>query len=107
MKTCFGLAFPAALAALFLLAFTGMQLPTSALKSDPGFLGVYFTSGDDATIDRCVKGSPAEDAGFKSGDRIIAVNGKPVKAQSDLIKALSSTEAGDTVEIEGRVPKIQ
>jgi regulator of sigma E protease len=40
---------------------------------------------------RVVQGSQAERAGFQSGDRILSVNGKPVKKYEDVILALNES----------------
>jgi serine protease Do len=44
-------------------------------------------------------GSPAEMAGFKSGDALIAVDGKPVKDDHDLSAQIADMEPGKTVKI--------
>ena len=41
-------------------------------------------------------GSNAESAGFKSGDRIISVNGTEVSSSSEITKALENAKVGDT-----------
>ncbi len=42
-------------------------------------------------------GGPADKAGFKAGDRLIAFNGKPVKTLGDLSEALDEAHGGDKV----------
>jgi serine protease Do len=43
--------------------------------------------------------SPAGQAGFKTGDRIVEFNGKPIKTQTDLRFALGTAYGGDKVRI--------
>jgi serine protease Do len=43
--------------------------------------------------------SPAGQAGLKKGDRIVEVNGKPIKTQTDLRFALGSLYGGDTLRL--------
>ncbi len=43
--------------------------------------------------------SPAGRAGLKKGDRIVEVNGKPVRTQSDLRFALGTAYGGDSVQV--------
>ncbi len=50
-------------------------------------------------VDSVVNGSPAEDAGIKSGDIIQAVNGRTVTTKDELQAILDSTRAGTTVAI--------
>src|SRR5579863_2751884 len=46
-------------------------------------------------IGQVVAGSPAQQAGLKTGDDILAVNGKPLKTYNDLVNAL--TDAANSV----------
>jgi serine protease Do len=43
--------------------------------------------------------SPAGQAGFKKGDRIVEVDGKPIRTQSDLRFALGTAYGGDSVRV--------
>jgi serine protease Do len=43
--------------------------------------------------------SPAGQAGFKTGDRIVEFNGKPIKTQNDLRFALGTAYGGDSVRV--------
>ncbi len=47
-----------------------------------------------ATVTLVIPGGPAEQAGFKAGDRIMAVDGKPTSgmSQDDIVKMLKGTE---------------
>jgi hypothetical protein len=58
------------------------------------------TAGDTATgvpISGVLTGGPAEAAGFKPGDVIIAFNGKSLKTLGDLGESLDESHAGDKV----------
>ncbi|MGO9801863.1 MAG: Do family serine endopeptidase [Steroidobacteraceae bacterium] len=52
-----------------------------------------------ALVSRVVEGSPAEKAGVRVGDVITAVNGQPVKSNSDLRNAIGLLQVGDRVDI--------
>jgi S1-C subfamily serine protease len=43
--------------------------------------------------------SPADDAGIKEGDLILAIDGEPIEADSDLGEWLAEFEPGDRVEL--------
>ena len=47
-----------------------------------------------------VTGSPAEKAGIKAGDIVVAIDGKKVETQSDLRRELFRKKPGDTVNVE-------
>ncbi|MFN7448367.1 MAG: S1C family serine protease [Pirellula sp.] len=53
-----------------------------------------------AVINRVLPESPAEEAGLEIGDRVIAVNGVPVKGVDDTIFRIGSSPPGSTVELE-------
>lgn len=75
------------------------------------YVGISFTYGDkDYTIDSLEGGYYIEnplllDLGFKTGDKIIEVNNKPVKSHTDVTKSLISAEEF-TVERNGTTKKI-
>ncbi|MDA8338426.1 MAG: PDZ domain-containing protein, partial [Nitrospiraceae bacterium] len=52
-----------------------------------------------ALVGGVVNGSPAEKAGVKRGDVIIAFNGKDIKQMSDLPRMVAETPVGKTVDI--------
>jgi S1-C subfamily serine protease len=68
----------------------------------PGFLGV---EGDDAGVGedpgaviRVIQpGSAADQAGLRTGDRVVAVDGQPVSGLGELAGLVRGYEAGDTV----------
>ncbi len=47
-----------------------------------------------------VTGSPAEKAGIKAGDIVVAIDGKKIETQSDLRRELFRKKPGDTVSVE-------
>jgi PDZ domain len=60
-------------------------------KGPPVKAGAYVTSLDE--------GTPAEKAGLRSGDVIVALGGKPVGNGSDLVDAIGAHKPGDQVEV--------
>jgi C-terminal processing protease CtpA/Prc len=66
-----------------------------------GWLGIKYDNTEDGTtvVQDVVKGSPAEKAGFKSGDVLYALNGIPMnEANADRVKATWKTlQPGSTV----------
>lgn len=77
-----------------------------------GWLGVQIQSVDDdlsrvmklqnkngALVSAINPGSPAEKAGFKTGDVIIAYNGKPVNKVVDLPRQVAETRIGTRVDV--------
>jgi S1-C subfamily serine protease len=46
------------------------------------------------------EGSPAEEAGVKAGDVIIAVDGRKVTRQAEVLQTLGPKYAGDSVELQ-------
>jgi Do/DeqQ family serine protease len=60
-------------------------------------LGLANVTG--ALVSQVVDGSPAEKAGIRSGDVITAVNGLPVKSNSELRNSIGLMRVGDKVEI--------
>lgn len=78
-----------------------------------GYLGVNITdvtaehqeafnlpSREGALVHDVMDGSPAEKAGLKHGDVIVAINGKAIKNQRELIDTVSSMPPGTKVELE-------
>ncbi|HBP17173.1 MAG TPA: hypothetical protein DEA08_05170 [Planctomycetes bacterium] len=76
------------------------QQPQPRPTNQPGYLGVYLAPGGEgqgALVDGCVVGSPADQAGLESGDRIVAVDGERVATDDDLAGLLRSRRAGEKV----------
>jgi predicted metalloprotease with PDZ domain len=66
-----------------------------------GWLGIKYDSTEDGTsvIESVVKGSPAEKAGFRSGDVLVALNGIQINEanKTQLKTAWKSLKPGSTV----------
>jgi len=56
-------------------------------------------SGQGVGIESVVDGGPAESAGLRAGDRIIALDGVPVRGPDELIVVIRAQEPGATVEL--------
>lgn len=69
----------------------------------PGILGIGYAARDPftapATIATCRAGSPAARAGLRSGDTIVAADGRPVTRIAELRNVLAPKYAGDTVDL--------
>ena len=46
-----------------------------------------------------VPGSPAEKAGMKTGDIIVAIDGKPVKSMDDVVASVRTHQVGDKLSV--------
>lgn len=81
-------------------------------KVDRGWLGVTVQSIDEkiaeglgleneegALIADVVKGDPADKAGVKAGDVVVAINGRPVKDSRELINVIGGYEPNATVKL--------
>jgi serine protease Do len=58
-------------------------------------LADYFRVDGGALIDEVRENSPAAKAGLRAGDIIVEADGKPIRGQMDLIKAISEKKEGD------------
>lgn len=69
----------------------------------PGILGIGYASRDPftapATIATCRAGSPAAKAGLRTGDTIVAADGRPVTRIAELRTILAPKYAGDTIDL--------
>ena len=99
-----GFAIPANLArrAIEQLIATGEAVhPVIGATLDPGFAGegakiVPRTTAGTAPI---VKGGPADKAGLKAGDLVVAIDGVRVMSADELIVAIRTHEPGETVKL--------
>ena len=69
-----------------------------------GFLGVSLNERTDGGVGSIIAtvqpGSPAEKAGIRIGDIVLAVDGEPVNGQAGLVAAIRDRNPGDTISIE-------
>ncbi|MFN5533266.1 MAG: S1C family serine protease, partial [Planctomycetaceae bacterium] len=69
----------------------------------PGLMGISLKGQDlyekPVLIDRVRYGSPAHEAGFKEGDRVVEIDGKPIRSQAQMKHALGNRYAGDQVRV--------
>jgi serine protease Do len=56
--------------------------------------------GEGVRLSRVTAGSPAQRAGIQSGDRVVAINGRPVRENDDLFLLVGIQLAGSKVRIE-------
>jgi S1-C subfamily serine protease len=83
----------------------GMRRIIDVLKRgeevDYGFLGVSFNDGPQGvTLAHAIRGSPAErDGQLQANDRILEVNGKPIRESDDLFLALGTQLAGAKIKL--------
>ncbi|MDR1963488.1 MAG: S1C family serine protease [Planctomycetaceae bacterium] len=68
---------------------------------EPGFSGIHFKENrtfiGEAVIDAILPGSPAAEAGIKTGDKITAIDGKPIDSALGSTINLRSRYAGETL----------
>jgi putative serine protease PepD len=67
-----------------------------------GYLGIQTTdatTGSGAVVAELVPGGPAADAGLRTGDRIVAVDGKRVAQADDVVTAVAGAKPGHEVKL--------
>jgi thiol-disulfide isomerase/thioredoxin len=76
---------------------------TSSAGSEPGWLGVELAARAQTEagvlVRDVLRGSPAERAGLTSGDVILSVDGKSVLRPSDVVRLVSSRNAGEKLSL--------
>jgi peroxiredoxin len=74
--------------------------PTQAAPA-PGWLGIAMDAGapDGVRVKHVVRGSPADRAGLRSGDRIVRVDTSSVVTATQVTRAVSARSAGDRVQV--------
>jgi predicted metalloprotease with PDZ domain len=63
------------------------------------FLGIRFTSADEATVAGTFPGTAAEKAGLKQGDRIVQVGDRAIGSATELAEALGACQPGQKVKL--------
>ena len=75
----------------------------NGVERKQGFLGVGLTDrtdgGQGAVIANVEEGSPADKAGIKSGDVVLAINGVPITGRTGMIAVVRDAQPGDTVKV--------
>lgn len=88
-----------------------VKLADAAKGDGSGFLGIAMQAeGSGVVVDAVISGTPAEKAGLKEGDVIVAVDGKKFSARRAIIElqnTIKTKAAGEEVELElgGAAPK--
>lgn len=65
-----------------------------------GIVPGYGGGSDGLVVDGVVANGPAERAGLRKDDRIVAIDGKPVKEITTYMKAMSGQQKGTTIPVE-------
>ena len=82
----------------------------SLKKSDKGYLGIfmqdlndqladYFEVDEGVLITKVEEDTPAEEAGLKAGDVIVAIDGEEIGSSNDAGEIIADHEKGDKVDI--------
>lgn len=73
--------------------------PRVAIGDRPA-LGLWFQRGSNLVIGRTANGSVAYNAGLRSGDRVLAIDGQPVRSQRTLTRYLADMQPSERVNID-------
>lgn len=82
-------------------------LPTAPIVVPSGlpaapWLGVQMDAGSDigVTVEHVVRGSPAEKAGVRQGDRLVTVDGTRTTAAAQVTRAVGQHKVGESIAVE-------
>ncbi|MEA2749928.1 MAG: hypothetical protein QOI41_4071 [Myxococcales bacterium] len=66
------------------------------------WLGVQMEAGSDigVTVEHVVRGSPAEKAGVRQGDRLVSVDGTKTTAAAQVTRAVGQRKVGDSIAVD-------
>jgi S1-C subfamily serine protease len=85
-------------------ALPDLRAGKSVERAAGAYLGIspdpQFALSDKAIVGGVEKGSPADQAGVRKGDRIARVDGREVRAWKDLLDVLEDREPGDALALE-------
>jgi thiol-disulfide isomerase/thioredoxin len=75
--------------------------PLPSLRAAP-WLGIQMDAGSDigVTVQKVVRGSPAEKAGLHAGDRIVGIDGVKTTAAAHVTRGVGQHKVGETVSVE-------
>jgi len=87
--------------------FSDEPLPQLIVNSAPqlserSYMGVYLINDNQPlgpVIDRMLEGSPAEQAGLHSGDRILAINGEEITTTYDVVSKLTAIAPAQPISV--------
>jgi C-terminal processing protease CtpA/Prc len=79
---------------------TDITTEPRASRDDRPSLGVWFNPSNNLTIGRTLPGSIAFSAGFRPGDRVVAIEGEPVTTQRALTRYLADLQPNERVNVE-------
>ncbi|MEM9414464.1 MAG: trypsin-like peptidase domain-containing protein [Planctomycetota bacterium] len=72
-------------------------MPTSGLRAGDPYIGVRPSRRGGAVIGEVIEGQAADNAGIRRGDRVTAVDGKPVESFGDIVHEIRANKPGDEV----------
>lgn len=76
------------------------MIPFEALKTQKVRLGVMMRSAEKTVVvEKVLAGSPAEEAGIKSGDVLVRLDEIAIEEQGDVILVIGSKQPGETVKV--------
>jgi S1-C subfamily serine protease len=74
---------------------TPTEVQPVEVRMDHGFLGIRYVFHDGTTeIDSVLPGTPAESVGVRPGDRIVTIDGSPIRSASDLQERIYGSHPG-------------
>ena len=76
--------------------------PALSPLAAPPWLGVTMNPGGEGGVAvlHVVRGSPAEKAGMRTGDKIVAIDGAKTSASGEVTRAVGTHRSGDTVNVD-------
>lgn len=79
---------------------------TRGIPVELGFDNKYLPTESAEFVQSVQPGSPAERAGLRAGDRIVAINGAPLRAEDSITAVWSVHKPGDAVELTVQRPGV-